>query len=583
VQGSRSASGHQLPQQFVEETRTVLVFVEGGVLRISEEVAPGQFLILKNLCTNQETPCVVVPKNIGSAKGYVEVEFAQPADGFWGVDFSTGHANVEAAASLKREPSAPVPTKQSAPEKASPAHPSAPEAAPPSAGDAELMKRALDAAFSSLPHPSTKSTAEPAKPRDEAAYTSNAAPASKTTGPGLAAPHPAATPSPKGANGSISGGGVTPKASPVGNPLDIPRVAVPLAIADSIEHNAAALAEKKAPAHSPATAVLSVAQTRKLNPLFDLSITSRPGRAAEPEVSAGELSPRKGVHRVAPNSGWKWMLAGVAVALACMGIGGGAYRWYFKKLSPGSPAPQITAAQLSTTAPIIAVNPSEGASTAATSPANPPAKSAEVPASPAPLDPSALHHTSSASTVTAVGVTNGRAPHDTSNETPRRQSILARSGAPATPVATPARSNSTSAPDAIGEISGASTSLQNNALGSILPGGTEANSVPAPPPAPAAVTPAPPSSVLQQAHLLKSAPPLYPQIAAERGDAGEVKIDALVNEAGKVTETKALSGPMSLRLAAMNAVRQWVYQPAKLDGKAIGTHVVVTVKFELKR
>ncbi len=111
VQGSRSASGHQLPQQFVEETRTVLVFVEGGVLRISEEVAPGQFLILKNLCTDQETPCVVVPKNIGSAKGYVEVEFAQPADGFWGVDFSTGQASVEAAAPLKREPSAPVPIK----------------------------------------------------------------------------------------------------------------------------------------------------------------------------------------------------------------------------------------------------------------------------------------------------------------------------------------------------------------------------------------------------------------------------------------------------------------------------------------
>ena len=72
-------------------------------------------------------------------------------------------------------------------------------------------------------------------------------------------------------------------------------------------------------------------------------------------------------------------------------------------------------------------------------------------------------------------------------------------------------------------------------------------------------------------------------LAAERGEEGEVKIDALVNEAGKVAETKALSGPMSLRLAAMDAVRRWVYQPAKRDGKAIGTHVVVTVKFQLKR
>jgi TonB family protein len=586
VQGSRSAPGHQLPQQFVEETRTVLVFVEGGVLRISEEVAPGQFLILKNLCTNEEAPCVVVPKNIGSAKGYVEVEFAQPADGFWGVDFSTGQANAAAVSPLMPGPAALVPSKPVAPEKVSPAHPAAPEAAPPSEGDAELMKRALDAAFSSLPHPSPKPSAEPAKPRDEAAHASDSAPALKTAGPGVAAPHPVATPTAKGPNGSYSGGGVSQKSSSGSNSLAIPQVAVPLAIADSIEHNAAVLPEKKTPAHSgssTAPAVLSVAQTRKLNPLFDLSVASRPGRAAEPAVLASDLAPQKDVHRVAPNSGWKWMLAGVVVALACMGIGAGSYRWFFKKPLSFGFAARTTAPQPSTTPPIIPVNPAEVASTAATSPTSPPAKSAEVPASPAPLDSSASRHAGAASTVTAVGATNGTATHDPANETPRHQSILARSGAPAAPVATPARSNSASAPDAVGDIAGAPTNLQSNALGSILPGGTEANSVPAPPPAPAPVTPAAPSSVLQQAHLLKSAPPIYPQIAAERGDGGEVKIDALVNEAGKVTETKVLSGPMSLRIAAMTAVRQWVYQPAKLDGKAISTHVIVTVKFELKR
>ena len=78
-------------------------------------------------------------------------------------------------------------------------------------------------------------------------------------------------------------------------------------------------------------------------------------------------------------------------------------------------------------------------------------------------------------------------------------------------------------------------------------------------------------------------PPIYPREAAERGDEGEVKIDAAVNEIGKVTETKVLSGPMDLRTAAMAAVREWTYQPAKLDGKTIATRVVVTVKFELKR
>ena len=170
VQGSHSAPGRQLPQQFVEETRTVLVFVEGGVLRTSEEVSPGQFLILKNLYNGEETPCVVAPKNIGSAKGYVEVEFAQPVDDFWGIDFATGQPKDALIPPLANE-ALPAGTKPVASEKigaVSPIAPAvAPEAAPPSPVDAEMMKRALDAAFSSLPVSSPEPAAvEPSKPRD---------------------------------------------------------------------------------------------------------------------------------------------------------------------------------------------------------------------------------------------------------------------------------------------------------------------------------------------------------------------------------------------------------------------------------
>ena len=138
------------------------------------------------------------------------------------------------------------------------------------------------------------------------------------------------------------------------------------------------------------------------------------------------------------------------------------------------------------------------------------------------------------------------------------------------------------APDTINGIAGTPTKLIGGTLGSPLPG-TVAGSVPAPPPTPVAPAPVVPQSVLQSAHLLRSVPPIYPREAAERGDEGEVKIDAAVNEIGKVTETKVLSGPMDLRTAAMAAVREWTYQPAKLDGKTIATRVVVTVKFELKR
>jgi len=202
------------------------------------------------------------------------------------------------------------------------------------------------------------------------------------------------------------------------------------------------------------------------------------------------------------------------------GIGGALTAGISRSCHLGVPPHRSTAAQLSTTAPIIAVNPSEGASTAATSPANPPAKSAEVPASPAPLDPSALHHTSSASTVTAVGVTNGQSAHDTSNETlaasPSWQGAVRLQ-----PRSRPRRVRTQPPhPTQLAKFLGRPQASRTTRLVRFLPGGTEANSVPRLLPRRLRFTPAPPSSVLQQAHLLKSAPPLYPQIAAERGDRG---------------------------------------------------------------
>jgi TonB family protein len=64
---------------------------------------------------------------------------------------------------------------------------------------------------------------------------------------------------------------------------------------------------------------------------------------------------------------------------------------------------------------------------------------------------------------------------------------------------------------------------------------------------------------------------------------GEVKIQAEINASGRVTSTKIVSGPILLRSAAANAVRQWKYSPAMLDGKAISTQYVVTVRFRLNQ
>jgi protein TonB len=63
---------------------------------------------------------------------------------------------------------------------------------------------------------------------------------------------------------------------------------------------------------------------------------------------------------------------------------------------------------------------------------------------------------------------------------------------------------------------------------------------------------------------------------------GGVTIDALIEANGRVTKMKVLSGPTLLEQAAMDALKQWKYEPAMLDGKAVPMHVTVTIQFRLR-
>jgi protein TonB len=87
---------------------------------------------------------------------------------------------------------------------------------------------------------------------------------------------------------------------------------------------------------------------------------------------------------------------------------------------------------------------------------------------------------------------------------------------------------------------------------------------------------------VKNARLLKSVPPLYPAFAKEQRIGGDVKIDALIDATGKVTSMKVLDGPALLHQAAMEALRQWRYQPATLNGNAIPMHLTVTLQFRMQ-
>ncbi len=57
-------------------------------------------------------------------------------------------------------------------------------------------------------------------------------------------------------------------------------------------------------------------------------------------------------------------------------------------------------------------------------------------------------------------------------------------------------------------------------------------------------------------------------------------VDLLVDETGKVVQTRVVSGPALLRGAVVDALRKSKYSPATLDGKATSAHVVVTIHFK---
>jgi protein TonB len=98
--------------------------------------------------------------------------------------------------------------------------------------------------------------------------------------------------------------------------------------------------------------------------------------------------------------------------------------------------------------------------------------------------------------------------------------------------------------------------------------------------APAAVLPI--GGDVKPAHLLSSVPPAYPSLAKTQRIEGAVRIDAVVDPNGRISSMKVMSGPALLHQAAMDALHQWKYQPATLDGKPVPMHLTVTVQFRLQ-
>jgi protein TonB len=101
--------------------------------------------------------------------------------------------------------------------------------------------------------------------------------------------------------------------------------------------------------------------------------------------------------------------------------------------------------------------------------------------------------------------------------------------------------------------------------------------------------PPPPAKVVRiggqiaQPKLIRQVKPVYPDLAVQSRVSALVILEAEVDTRGHVKAVKVLRGHPLFDDSAMEAVKQWRYQPLLLNGEPTGFILTVTVNFNLQQ
>jgi TonB family protein len=104
----------------------------------------------------------------------------------------------------------------------------------------------------------------------------------------------------------------------------------------------------------------------------------------------------------------------------------------------------------------------------------------------------------------------------------------------------------------------------------------------APPPPP----PQPPQRIrisgdVVQRQRLRDVQPVYPELAKQARIQGIVQLNIVIGKEGRVVDIKVISGHPLLIPAALEAVKQWEYNPTLLNGQPVEVAAEVSVPFVL--
>lgn len=138
-------------------------------------------------------------------------------------------------------------------------------------------------------------------------------------------------------------------------------------------------------------------------------------------------------------------------------------------------------------------------------------------------------------------------------------------------------------------VLGGRESVSNNALGPLLDSVVRVDApkrqpeapAPAPQSGPAPVQQVRVSGALQAARLIHRVEPVYPILARQARVSGTVELAGVIGTNGQIRELRVLNGPALLVQTALDAVRQWIYQPTQLGGKPVEVITTISVIFRL--
>jgi periplasmic protein TonB len=521
--GARTEENSGKRELFKETTTTALVFPNGGVIRLSAAVAPGQLLFLTNQQTKREVVAQVTRKRNNQPGYYVELEFTEPAPDFWGVQFP------EAPAAVPATPDQPAPVElellQSDEPTSDDLSPSAPA---PTVEEVQALVDEVEALRAQLRSMQTQSVAPTANAPSVAdvilEMSSAPAPPSKSLAqleaPTLAAAAASSTELPPLSEMLSSLLDATPAPQPVPQPslASVP-AEHPTPIATAAPAVAPPLIEEQFP---PEEALLP-------KPALDFQQPKKPKKSSAPkEAKAVAVAPAASADR----SGLLRLALLAVVSLFAVTVAAWNMHWL-----PGTA--NLPGSTSSKTRP--ATNSSSSAHRVPQQKADPRTDATATPQIP-----------------------NASLPRPDSAATkPDSRSIQASSDAIEDPAANDAAANPKPREN--------SAPLLSIAKRSVVRPTQTAEAISA--------SPFDPNTAIVLPRLIKSVRAVAPGDALREFVTGNVTLDALIDKSGHVESMKVLSGPPTFHKAAMEALKQYRYEPARQHGQPISAHITVTVPF----